>query len=96
MSRAYFTAHVKLKVSAYDSQFDPIFFVPQFSHLYNSNALITGLFLSHARQMWRRKTWRQHASSYLLQPLSDITSAQSSSAVTVTRSDPNCKGGWEM
>lgn len=43
MLRAYDTVYMKLKVTAYESQFDRIFFVPQFP-LLNKDALIEAYF----------------------------------------------------
>lgn len=89
---------MRLQITAYESQFDLIFILRTtiFSFL-NRYALIRGLLLSSARPMWKRKTNRQHISSYLLQPLNDT-----SLLIIVhwlesdTKPYPNNRGGWEM
>lgn len=40
MSRAYYIVHLRLKVIAYENQFDLTFFVPQSPYLLNRDALI--------------------------------------------------------
>ena len=49
MSRAFYTVHRRLKVIAYESQFNLTFFVSQSPYLLNRDALITCSFLSYAR-----------------------------------------------